>query len=76
MQGPVFVAPVVPAAWKLLRTLMPSHSINQGPSLVRWPQLGAGSGKGQNPALAHRDHRAKICGSETALQSRKLAGGG
>ncbi len=60
MQGPVFVDPVVPAAWKHLRTLMPSHSKNRGPSFFRWPQLGAGSGKGQNPALARLDHRANV----------------
>ncbi|MGI9550278.1 MAG: hypothetical protein ACR2MT_03685 [Aurantibacter sp.] len=46
-----------------MRTLIPSHSKSQGPSIIRWPQLGAGSGKGQNPALARLDHRAKYVGT-------------
>ena len=32
MQGPVFVPPVVPAAWKHVGTLVPSHSKKRGPS--------------------------------------------
>ena len=45
---------VLPAAWNHARALVPSQSKHRGPSVMQWPQLGAGSGKGQNPALALR----------------------
>ena len=43
---------VHPAAWKRWRTLVPSHSNRRGPPILAGPQLGAGSGKGQKPAMA------------------------
>ncbi len=58
MQGPVFFALVIPAAWKHLRTLMPSHSIHQGPSpsmaAVRCV-IGEGAESGAGPSGPSRE---------------------
>ncbi len=67
---------VLPAAWNHARALVPSQSRHRGPSILRWPQLGAGSGKGQNPALVPVDHRAVCVGARRTANQAKRAGGG
>ena len=65
----------LPAAWNHARALMPSQSKERGPSWCRWPQLGAGSGKGQNPAL-DRWTIAQTVGAGRTSNQNKPAGGG
>jgi len=71
MQGPVMVDLVLPATWNHARALVPSQSRHRRPSVRRWPQLGAGSGKGQNPTRVAVTIAQAVCGSEADLQSKQ-----
>jgi hypothetical protein len=52
-----------------VRALMPSQSKRRGAKTILALQLGAGSGKGQNPALVLRTIAQAKHGSEADLQS-------
>ena len=58
---------VHPATWKRWRTLVSSHSIRRGPPILEGPQFGAGSGKGQKPAMSRwpsREILMERCGPQ------------